>query len=145
MKRTKGFTLIELLIVITIIVAITSVIMLNINEARARSRDGKRVADINSIQLALALYLNVHGNYPVGNNINALTVLTTENFIGAIPTDPTNNATFRYNYTSLSPGSSYCVSAVLEKDSMYRDTSVANPTATCEGQGPYSYIYKVIK
>lgn len=64
----KGFTLIELLVVIAIIGVLASTVLASINTARAKSRDARRVADIRQISLALELYYDTNGSYPVAAN-----------------------------------------------------------------------------
>jgi prepilin-type N-terminal cleavage/methylation domain-containing protein len=154
MKKTKGFTLVELLIVITIISILAGVVMASLNTARSKSRDAKRIADISQLQLALALYLNATGHYPIGTGASNVpgTVLQDElsskNYIVEIPTDPfTDHATYKYSYKSDSPGNTYCLSAVLENSSIYIDTVAADAYETCEGTnlGAGSHIYKVKK
>ena len=56
MKNHKSFTLIEILIVIAILAGLTSLLVPNFMDARMRSRDAKRKADLKSIQSALELY-----------------------------------------------------------------------------------------
>jgi len=63
MKR--GFTLLELLVVIAIIGVLASVILASLNDARAKARDSRRIADLHEIQTALALYHVQYGRYPV--------------------------------------------------------------------------------
>jgi type II secretion system protein G len=62
--RTRGFTLIELLVVIAVIGILASIIMVSVSGARAKGRDSRRVADIKTIQLALANYYNDNGMFP---------------------------------------------------------------------------------
>lgn len=58
-KQTKGFTLIELIISIAILAILVAVLVVAINPAEqlARSRDSKRVADLDALKSALNLYL----------------------------------------------------------------------------------------
>ena len=64
MKNKKGFTLIELLVVIAIIGLLSTLSVLALNSARARSRDAKRIADVKQIQTALEMYYNENNTYP---------------------------------------------------------------------------------
>ena len=63
-KKQKAFTLIELLVVIAIIGLLASVLMVSIGNARLKSREVKRLADIRQIRSALEMYVNDNGNYP---------------------------------------------------------------------------------
>lgn len=62
--RRRGFTLIELLIVIGIIMILAALVIVNVNNARARGRDSKRISDLSTIQLALEQYREKNGGYP---------------------------------------------------------------------------------
>lgn len=66
-KTKKGFTLIELLVVISIISLLSSVVLASLSIARAKARDAKRLSDMHQIQLALELYRDAYGNYPVSD------------------------------------------------------------------------------
>ncbi len=61
----RGFTLIELLVVIAIIGVLSSVVLSSLNSVRAKARDATRQADINQIRLALELYRDNYGYYPL--------------------------------------------------------------------------------
>ena len=60
----EGFTLIELLVVISIIGLMASVVLVSIQSARAKSRDAKRIGDMNQLAKALELYFNENYSYP---------------------------------------------------------------------------------
>jgi prepilin-type N-terminal cleavage/methylation domain-containing protein len=64
MNKQKGFTLIELLVVIAIIGLLSTLAVISLGNARAKSRDAKRVADVKQIQTALELYYNDTSQYP---------------------------------------------------------------------------------
>jgi len=55
----KGFTLIELLIVIAILALLMSIIIVTLNPAELlkKSRDTKRVSDLNALRTAINLYV----------------------------------------------------------------------------------------
>lgn len=63
-QKRLGFTLIELMVVISIIVAISSIVLTNINDSRKRSRDALRVQQAAQVQRALELFFSEHGRYP---------------------------------------------------------------------------------
>ena len=61
----RGFTLIELLVVIAIIGVLGSIVFAPFNEARKKGRDGKRVAELKSLQSTLTLFSDDHdGCFP---------------------------------------------------------------------------------
>lgn len=64
-KSGKGFTLIELLVVIAVIGMLSSVVLASLNSARAKARDARRIADFKQIQLALELFYDQTGKYPM--------------------------------------------------------------------------------
>jgi general secretion pathway protein G len=64
MKKYKGFTLIELLVVIAIIGLLSTLAVVALNNARAKSRDAKRVSDVKQVQTALELFFNDENSYP---------------------------------------------------------------------------------
>ncbi len=51
--RKRGFTLVELLLVIAVIGLLAGLIAVNLNRARAKSRDAKRRSDLNQIKTAV--------------------------------------------------------------------------------------------
>lgn len=100
-RRQRGFTLIELLVVISIISLLSSVVWANLNSAKAKARDAKRLSEIKQLQNALILYASDHGDvYPDDNNTwpndcsgssglkTFLNSLLVPNYLPKIPTDP---------------------------------------------------------
>jgi prepilin-type N-terminal cleavage/methylation domain-containing protein len=65
--KRRGFTLIELLVVISIIGILSSVVLVSLNAARAKSRDAKRLSDMHQLQTALELYALKNRTYPPSN------------------------------------------------------------------------------
>lgn len=94
MKNKKGFTLIELLVVIAIIGLLSTLSVVSLNNARARARDARRVADVKQIQTALELYYNANNSYPTQTTPASATTSLTGNstltpYMNPIPEAPT--------------------------------------------------------
>lgn len=66
--QSKAFTLIELLVVIAIIGLLASIVAVQVNKARAKARDTRRLADIKMIQTALEMYYDEYNKYPETTN-----------------------------------------------------------------------------
>ncbi|MDP6771087.1 MAG: prepilin-type N-terminal cleavage/methylation domain-containing protein, partial [Anaerolineales bacterium] len=127
-RLTGGFTLLELITVIAIIGILSSIVMVSLGTAREKARDGRRIAEVKNLQLALDFYFEVNSSYP-----NALSTLS-PTYISVIPTDPLNGSD--YIYVPLAPSGSDCfdyhLGTVLE-DSNSSDGSDADasPGTVC--------------
>ena len=73
-KKGEGFTLIELLVVIAIISLLATLGIAALNNARMKSRDAKRLADMSQIKKAFEMFYDDNYRYPDvandGVNIN---------------------------------------------------------------------------
>lgn len=110
-KTNQGFTLIELLVVISIIGLLSTIVLTSLNSARAKTRDAKRLSDMEQIQLALELYYADHGRYPEENPQDNTYEISYENsgdfinslrtggyFPSGVPVDPVNSGGRYYFY-----------------------------------------------
>ena len=120
MKNKKGFTLIELLVVIAIIGILATIAVVALQNARAKARDARRVADVKQIQTALELFFNDKQRYPVADEFNSgslysTTTNSTTTYISVIPTPPSPadgscTSSSAYTYSPTSDGASYSIS-----------------------------------
>ncbi len=130
-KHTGGFTLIELLVVIGIIGVLASIVLASLNTARLKSRDAKRIAEVNQLTKALDLYFNEVQVYP--DTLNELTTGCGSACIPSIPADPLSGS---YLYCKISD-TSYHLAANLETQghsALDTDSDlVTNPCPTAGG------------
>lgn len=114
-NSSKGFTLIELLVVIAIIGLLASVVLVSLGSAKLKSRDARRLGDIQQIKSGLDIYYNLGNGYPDTNSWN--TAQTNKSQLSCsgtpalkVPNDPLNstNGTYTYTYTQGGTSSSSC-------------------------------------
>lgn len=142
MKKQNGFTLIELLVVVGVVALIASMVIVSVSRARAKSRDTKRVANLDAIRGALELYKDAQGTYPATTTtacwINSIstslcTLINSWNpslqtalqpYIQVLPSDPKAGQKYYYNATT----SNYKILAILENetDTMNNDGGICD-------------------
>ena len=111
-NNKKGFTLIELLVVIAIIGLLSTLAVVALGNARMKSRDARRVADIKQIQTALELYFNDAGDYPAAVAEGGAIAFSGVTYMNIVPTYPTPPAG-SYVY-SLDAAGTYSITYTLE-------------------------------
>jgi len=137
---SRGFTLIELLVVIAIIGLLSSVVLASLNTARSKARDAQRRSDFEQIVLALNLYYDSYGHYPLSGPCRSdswcLDTWTTnwipglEQFLTIQPHNPTPYGTGLVPYHYYSPsGQAYFFGVGME-----------NPGGTCGAGVPAIWL-----
>jgi len=137
MQRRRGFTLIELLVVVAIIGILASIVLVSLSGARGKARDARRIADVKTIQLALANYFNDYGFYPydiyrTNGTAGQPSLGLVPNYLPKVPTDPNTNATQNTCDVaqSGSPTANGCYTYVAQDPGAFQGincNNVANP------------------
>ncbi len=89
----KAFSFIELIVVIAIIAVLSMAAIISYGPVQKKSRDSRRVADLEKIRMALEMARQIGTTYPL-----LLSYLVDNNFIQSIPDNPKGSA---YNYSRL--------------------------------------------
>jgi general secretion pathway protein G len=142
-KKYKWFTLVEMLIVIVIIGILAAALIPRLTGAQDQARDTARLADLNQIGTALAVYNADNNGYP----INAATVASgatnalsgmAPTYIKSIPTDPKSTQAVtigasaatngNYAYLVIATGNNFVLGAntdVLKKGNINKTNTEA--------------------
>jgi Tfp pilus assembly protein PilE len=108
MKKIKinGFSFVELIVVVTIIMVITVAGTLSYQSTSQKSRDGKRMSDLQKMAVALEMFKQENVIYP------ALPSGLVSEYMQELPTDP--KAGFSYDYSRTPTEYSYVLYAQME-------------------------------
>lgn len=114
-----GFTLIELLVVVAIIGLLVSVIIVSLGNARIKSRDARRLSDVQQMKSGLDIYYSLGSGYAdtaVWNTAQGAggTLSCSSQDALKVPQDPSNNGNpiYAYTYTAGGTGIPGCGSTV---------------------------------
>ncbi len=142
MKKNQGFTLIELLVVVAIIGLLAAIITVATGNARLKSRDARRLSDIQQIKSGLDIFYSLGFGYPdtgTWNSVQSASGELTCNSEDAlkIPQDPLNqtNPLYAYTYTQGGTAGSGCGGSV------YSDYKVQFQTEGDTSIGPAGSYY----
>ena len=128
--NSRGFTFVELLVTVTIVAVLAAVGMVSYGSASVKSRDTRRMTDIESIRSALELYRTDVGNYPdltvngVSGCLEQTSITSPSNtYLNPVPFDPKNTSTYCYKYTRPTT-TTYTITCAFESGD---PCSYANP------------------
>ncbi len=132
-KNKSGFTFIELLVVITIIGIIFSSGVVAYSAITVRSRNTRRISDVESIRQSLEMCRSLTGKYPDSSSVyqsdvsNSVLTCTVGGVPGAqlmskTPVDPKPCGTTAYTYTRVDD-TTYTLSAPCMEGETYQVTN----------------------
>lgn len=143
-----GFTLVELIVVMMIIGVLASLLLVNFQGARQRSRDSVRKSDLQQIRNALQIYYTDFQVFPTntgGSNGGEIQgcgsagtstcswgspfAAGTTQYMNSLPTDPVNSEPHIYRYLQTDGGDGYEIWVRLENAS---DQDVAQSQLKCD-------------
>lgn len=138
----RGFTLAEIVVAVGIVAILATVAIGSFSEMRKKAHDTQRKSDIEQIQLALRMYKNTNGSYPLHPTemvIGEGGALDTElaSYFPSVPKDPlgsVSDTTYEYVYDSNFDCGTQIGLKVLYAKQVER-TSSANWATVC-GSGP---------
>jgi len=140
--KKLAFTLIELMTVVAIISLLSAIVSVSASKARIKTRDTKRKADLQTLQIALELYYDSHGTYKVADSGYAYTQQPLGGGAGWVSLE-----------NGLFPGYLTAVTRVLYNEGFLTEPFLESPiggtttvqvgTNIVEVQGAYGYMLYV--
>ncbi len=130
--KIRGFTLFELLVSISIVAILTAVAIVSFGGLNKRTRDARRVSDLEKIRLSLEVVRQIGNTYPTN-----LSVLVGSSLLEKVPLDP-KGVGYTYAYSVGAGNYTYVLCASLE------DLGSTTVSTGCGSCGTSSCNYKVI-
>lgn len=130
--RQTGFTLFELLVSISIIAVLTAVAVVSFGGLNKKTRDARRISDLEKIRLSLEAARQIGNTYP-----GDLTSLVGSSLLEKIPLDP-KGAGYSYAYSVGTSKYTYVLCAYME------DVGSTTANTGCGSCGTSGCNYKVI-
>lgn len=128
-NRNNGFTLFELLVSISIIAVLTAVSVVSFGGLNKKTRDARRLSDLEKIRVALESAKQIGSTYP-----STIASLVTAGYLDKIPTDPKTNLPYVFSRPTTS---TYYICATVELSS--------SATSDTDGCGSSGYFNKVVQ
>lgn len=130
-NKKSGFTLFELLVSISIIAVLTAVSVVSFGGLNKKTRDARRLTDLEKIRVALESAKQIGGTYP-----STIASLVSAGYLDKTPVGPKNDA---YVYVRDTP-SAYHLCATVELIGSTTPNPVPNCTASLTGYAGYARV-----
>ncbi|MFA5247995.1 MAG: hypothetical protein WC415_01980 [Patescibacteria group bacterium] len=129
------------------LVILSTLSVVALNNARRKSRDARRIADVKQVQTALELYFNDNNKYPVVSSWEELSkeLRKRPTYMSNLPIDPKNHEGFVYKYQVDFRGQHYIIDFKLEEDGDYEASPDGMEKVDLEKDRAFSEIEKNIK
>lgn len=121
-KKTFGFTLVELLVTMTIIALLSAIGLTTFSSVQKSARDARRKDDLKHIKIALELYYQKNGSYPLTSLVDDWLVYSNaaqpwipgldSSYISKVPTDPLQSTAKKKPQYDNEYGYAYIVNVV---------------------------------
>lgn len=134
-RNNRGFTLFELLVSISIIAILTAVAVVSYGGLNKKTRDSRRMADLEKIRISLEAARQIGNSYP-----SSLSTLVSNNYLDKLLTDP-KGVGWSYFYRVGGAGVGYTLCAQME-DLGSTNTSTNCGTGNPCGSGSCNYRLK---
>jgi type II secretion system protein G len=135
MLFSRGFTLVELLVVISIIGILSAVTLASMSSVRKKARDIQRIANLNQIANAIALYQLDSGGIPPGedgveyvNGNKEWIPGLAPKYISVVPSDPIDTGEHKFHYSRQ--GNNYEVISFMEQNG--NDVACGDGGSSCQ-------------
>ncbi|MDD3302123.1 MAG: prepilin-type N-terminal cleavage/methylation domain-containing protein [Candidatus Gracilibacteria bacterium] len=141
--QKQAFTLVELIVVIVILAILGTIAFISFQGYSRNSRDGVRIADINSAKKSLEIFITKAGFYPIPDGATNITysgatvwiegtlgenVIKNIQSVSKVITDPLTVNEYTYSITSSK--TEYQIGAISEGGGLTNNTIINNTYAT---------------
>ncbi len=140
----KGFTLIELLVVIAILAVLMSVVVVTINPAEMlkKTRDTKRISDLDALRTALNLYVTDQGNLGNVTSTNCYSHVALNPNVSGCSTTTIANSSQVVTGTGWIPINFATITSGSPLSALPVDPKVVTATTDTGPGGWHAYVFK---